>query len=241
MTTTLADELKLEIGLPDELGDNLLTNTSGQYGAWQWARADGTSGISITGDAVARTITAQRNATAGLTAVWTDYLPVTPGLYANARVDLLAITSGHKVTLGLQFYNSTHTVISAQYSSPSSTLTTLAFSSVTIPASASYARLVVVLDKTADPIPNSGSANANALVRFTRAMLTELAASLVTRLRWLFGQHDELEEMAVQHRDILRAMRERDVEAIKVMIPAHLDEGRLAAEQRLRARHDGNG
>ena len=175
--STLADELKFEVALPDELGDNLLTNTSGQYGAWQWARADGTSGISITGDAVARTITAQRNATAGLTAVWTDYLPVTPGLYANARVDLLAITSGHKVTLGLQFYNSTHTVISAQYSSPSSTLATLAFSSVTIPASASYARLVVVLDKTADPIPNSGSANANALVRFTRAMLTELATA----------------------------------------------------------------
>lgn len=177
MSTTLADELKLEIALPDELGDNLLTNTSGQYGAWQWARADGTSGISITGDAGARTITAQRNATAGLTAVWTDYLPVTPGRYANARVDLLAITTGHKVTLGLQFYNSTHTIISAQYSSPSTTLTTLAFSSVTVPASASYARLLVVLDKTADPLPNSGSANANALVRFTRAMLTELATS----------------------------------------------------------------
>lgn len=174
MSTTLADELKLEIALPDELGDNLLTNTSGQYGAWQWSRADGTSGISITGDAVARTITAQRNATAGLTAVWTDYLPVTPGLYANARVDLLAITSGHKVTLGLQFYSSTHTLISWQYSSPSSTIATLAFSSVTIPASASYARLAVILDKTADPLPNSGSANANALVTFTRAMLTEL-------------------------------------------------------------------
>ncbi|OJU41377.1 MAG: GntR family transcriptional regulator [Microbacterium sp. 69-10] len=73
------------------------------------------------------------------------------------------------------------------------------------------------------------------------AMLTELAASLVTRLRWLFGQHDELAEMAVQHRDILRVMRERDVDAIKEMIPAHLDEGRIAAEQRLRARHDENG
>lgn len=177
MSTTLADELKLEIALPDVPGDNLLTNTSGQYGAWQWAQAAGTSGIAITGDAVARTITAQRNATAGLTAVWTDFLPVTPGMYANARVDLLAITTGHKVTLGLQFYNSSYSVLSVQYSSPASTLTTLGFSSVTIPASASWARLVVVLDKTADPLPNSGSANASALVRFTRGMLTELATA----------------------------------------------------------------
>lgn len=176
MTTTLADELKLEIGLPDEPGDNLLTNTSGQYGAWQWARATGTSGINVTGNATARTITAQRNNTAGLTAIWTDLLPVTAGYFASARVDLLAITTGHKVTLGLQFYNSSNlsTPISYHYSSPLSTLGTLSFSSVTIPAGAAWARLLVILDKTADPIPNQGSANANALVTFTRAMLTEL-------------------------------------------------------------------
>lgn len=68
------------------------------------------------------------------------------------------------------------------------------------------------------------------------AMLSELAASLVTRLRWLFGQHDELAEMAVKHRDILDAMRAGDVDAIRVLIPAHLEEGRMAAESRLRAR-----
>lgn len=67
------------------------------------------------------------------------------------------------------------------------------------------------------------------------AMLTELAASLVTRLRWLFGQHDQLSEMAIAHREILEAMRRKDVAAVERMIPAHLAEGRAAAERRLRA------
>ncbi|MDT0156190.1 GntR family transcriptional regulator [Microbacterium sp. ARD32] len=67
-------------------------------------------------------------------------------------------------------------------------------------------------------------------------MLAELADSLVTRLRWLFGQHDELADTAASHREILQAMRARDVDAIKTLIPAHLAAGREAAEGRLRAR-----
>lgn len=70
------------------------------------------------------------------------------------------------------------------------------------------------------------------------AMLSELAASLVTRLRWLFGQHDDLAEMAVAHRDIVRAMQAGDVVAIRHLIPAHLTEGRIAAEARLFGRID---
>lgn len=65
------------------------------------------------------------------------------------------------------------------------------------------------------------------------AMLSELAASLVTRLRWLFGPHDDLSEMAVAHREILTAMQAGDVPAIRRLIPAHLAEGRVAAEKRL--------
>lgn len=68
------------------------------------------------------------------------------------------------------------------------------------------------------------------------AMLTELAASLVTRLRWLFGQHDELAHMAGAHREIVDAMKTRDVAAVQRLIPAHLAEGHLAAERRLLAR-----
>lgn len=67
------------------------------------------------------------------------------------------------------------------------------------------------------------------------AMLDELAAILVTRLRWLFGQHDDLAHMASTHRDIIDAMRARDVDAIRRLIPAHLAEGRAAAERRLRS------
>ncbi|MDQ0613970.1 DNA-binding GntR family transcriptional regulator [Microbacterium sp. W4I4] len=70
------------------------------------------------------------------------------------------------------------------------------------------------------------------------AMLSELAGSLVTRLRWLFGPHDDLAGMAVAHREILTAMQAGDVPAIRRLIPAHLAEGRIAAEQRLFGRHD---
>jgi DNA-binding GntR family transcriptional regulator len=65
------------------------------------------------------------------------------------------------------------------------------------------------------------------------AMLSELADSLVTRLRWLFGPHDDLTGMAVAHREILTTMQAGDVPAIRRLIPAHLAEGRVAAEKRL--------
>ncbi|MEJ1088071.1 GntR family transcriptional regulator [Microbacterium sp. Mu-80] len=68
------------------------------------------------------------------------------------------------------------------------------------------------------------------------SMLIELAASLVTRLRWLFGQHEDLGQMVSAHRVILDAMRLRDVEAMRTLIPAHLAEGRAAAEERLHQR-----
>lgn len=71
-------------------------------------------------------------------------------------------------------------------------------------------------------------------------MLSEMAASLVTRLRWLFGQHDQLTEMAGAHREILAAMRERDVEAVGHLIPLHLAQGRADAERRLRDRTGGD-
>lgn len=66
------------------------------------------------------------------------------------------------------------------------------------------------------------------------AMLIELAESLVTRLRWLFGQHEDLGQMASAHRVILEAMRAGDAEAMRVLIPEHLEHGRAVAEERLR-------
>ena len=65
------------------------------------------------------------------------------------------------------------------------------------------------------------------------AMLIELAASLVTRLRWLFGQHEDLGQMVSAHRVILDALCAHDVDAMSRLIPEHLAEGRAAAEERL--------
>lgn len=67
-------------------------------------------------------------------------------------------------------------------------------------------------------------------------MLSELIGVFRARLRWLFGQHDELVAMAHEHVTILNAVRARDVEALRVIIPEHLAMGHEAAEKRLRAR-----
>lgn len=68
------------------------------------------------------------------------------------------------------------------------------------------------------------------------AGLEELARVFVTRLRWLFGQHDALFDMADEHREILAAMTSRDVDTLRELIPQHLERGRKAAERRLRER-----
>lgn len=65
------------------------------------------------------------------------------------------------------------------------------------------------------------------------AMLIELAYSLITRLRWLFGQHEDLAGMAVKHRAIVEAMRAGDVDRVRELIPRHLAQGRAAAIERL--------
>lgn len=66
-------------------------------------------------------------------------------------------------------------------------------------------------------------------------MLSELISVFLTRLQWLFGQHDDLLAMAEEHRIIFEAMAARDVDALRTLIPAHLASGRRAAESRLAA------
>ncbi|WP_194762790.1 GntR family transcriptional regulator [Microbacterium sp. UFMG61] len=67
-------------------------------------------------------------------------------------------------------------------------------------------------------------------------MLSELIGVFVTRLRWLFGQHDDLPAMADEHRVILEAVAARDVDALRELIPRHLATGQAAAERRLTSR-----
>ncbi|MEV4669918.1 GntR family transcriptional regulator [Microbacterium sp. LWO12-1.2] len=64
-------------------------------------------------------------------------------------------------------------------------------------------------------------------------MLGELIAVFITRLRWLFGQHDDLPAMAEEHRVILETLAARDVESIRTLIPQHLANGQAVAERRL--------
>lgn len=64
-------------------------------------------------------------------------------------------------------------------------------------------------------------------------MLGELIGVFVTRLRWLFGQHDDLLAMAEEHRIILEAVAARNVDALREIIPRHLASGQAAAERRL--------
>lgn len=64
-------------------------------------------------------------------------------------------------------------------------------------------------------------------------MLSELIGVFVTRLRWLFGQHDDLSAMAEEHRVILAALEARDAESLRRIIPLHLAGGQEAALRRL--------
>ncbi|MGM1017179.1 MAG: GntR family transcriptional regulator [Actinomycetota bacterium] len=64
-------------------------------------------------------------------------------------------------------------------------------------------------------------------------MLNELIGVFVTRLRWLFGQHDDLVGMAQEHRLLYAAIAARDVATLRTLVPQHLTKGRVSAEKRL--------
>lgn len=63
-------------------------------------------------------------------------------------------------------------------------------------------------------------------------MLTEMVRVFGTRLKWVFGQHDDLEAMAQEHRGLYEAIAARDVELVKERVVQHLEEGRQAASRR---------
>ena len=66
-------------------------------------------------------------------------------------------------------------------------------------------------------------------------MLTELVSVFATRLRWVFGAHDDLPEMAASHRELYEAIASRDVELVERLVTVHLAAGREAAERRFEA------
>ncbi|MEU9593735.1 GntR family transcriptional regulator [Streptomyces sp. NPDC048219] len=60
-------------------------------------------------------------------------------------------------------------------------------------------------------------------------LLNELEGVLRSRLRWLMGQHDDLEGVALEHDALCRAIAERDVERVQELVLEHLATSRSAA------------
>ncbi|MGW1430801.1 GntR family transcriptional regulator [Streptomyces sp. NPDC002431] len=63
-------------------------------------------------------------------------------------------------------------------------------------------------------------------------LLNELQATLRSRMRWLLGQHDDLEGVAREHEDLYAAIADRDTETVVELAGRHLISGRRAAAAR---------
>jgi len=64
-------------------------------------------------------------------------------------------------------------------------------------------------------------------------MIGEFISVFATRLRWLFGQHDDLIETAEEHRVILEAVEAQDADALRELIPQHTANAVASAAKRL--------
>ncbi|MFE6666465.1 GntR family transcriptional regulator [Streptomyces sp. NPDC057697] len=65
-------------------------------------------------------------------------------------------------------------------------------------------------------------------------LLNELQSTLRSRMRWLLGQHDDLEGVAREHEGLYRAIAERDAVGVEQLAGKHLVTGRNAAAARRR-------
>ncbi|MFD9642877.1 FCD domain-containing protein, partial [Streptomyces sp. NPDC059082] len=66
------------------------------------------------------------------------------------------------------------------------------------------------------------------------ALLTELNATLRSRMRWMLGQHDDFTVVAEEHAELYRGIEARDVERVEALALRHLETSRdeAAAHQR---------
>lgn len=69
----------------------------------------------------------------------------------------------------------------------------------------------------------------------------EFVSVFTTRLRWLFGQHDDLIETAAEHRVILEAVEAQDAAALRELIPQHTMNAVASAARRLAVDEPGGG
>ncbi|MHA7134110.1 GntR family transcriptional regulator [Oerskovia turbata] len=107
------------------------------------------------------------------------------------------------------------------------------------------AELDAVLDREARaardddaPAAHRAAADFHELVATTAAspLLDEIGAITASRLRWLLGQHVDLQEMVDEHRDLLAAIRAGDGQEAARLAVGHLRTSRDAALARLHPR-----
>lgn len=81
----------------------------------------------------------------------------------------------------------------------------------------------------------SGAFHEHMAVLAGNEMLSELVGVFATRLKWVFGQHGDLEAMAAEHRGLYEAVLSRDVELVRRLVTRHLELGAAAAVARFGA------
>ncbi len=75
----------------------------------------------------------------------------------------------------------------------------------------------------------SGAFHEHMAVLAGNEMLLELVGIFATRLKWVFGQHTDLEAMAAEHRGLYEAILARDAEVVRRLVARHLEQGTAAA------------
>lgn len=63
-------------------------------------------------------------------------------------------------------------------------------------------------------------------------LLSELQATLSSRMRWLLSQHDDLEVMANEHEQILEAMASRNLELIERLVLQHITTSKGSVDEK---------
>lgn len=187
--------LRLEVEVPGTGLPNLVQNPSGELGAWGYITP--VASTALTSDGTRLTFSTTVSQAANLT---TELLPVAATKYVAARVDLLALTTGHNVKVRYEWYDATKTLISssAQTGALSALGTTHYPGTYQAPAGTAYVKLRFDL--------YSGTTNpaAGASFAFNRLMVTWQDTGTVSTTRTNLIPNPSLETTATGW-SILRA------------------------------------
>lgn len=170
------DVLRLEVATPTPGYRNLIPNPSGDLGAWGWITAGNeyepnpdlwlTTGL-YGGDR--SLILHQGSARPSIQPrTLSEPIPVTPGDYIKARVDIMRMpTAGsHVAALGLNFYDANHDYIDFHLGDTTETAATIWTSGGQVPAGAAFATVAVNFRESPTGTPDGGTS-----LLFRRAML----------------------------------------------------------------------